>query len=97
MAGSQYPSDAQKTAHDMSGDIEQVRYDLTGPEFDAAFTEYRDEYRVVDLHGYLDGGVDRFSVVFARDRGAVGGLCTVNLTKADVDKGRVDHAAAGMR
>ncbi|TQS45287.1 serine hydrolase [Cryptosporangium phraense] len=97
MTGAQYPSDAQKAAHDLSGDVEQVRYDLNFTDFDAAFTQFKNDYRVVDLHGYLDGGVDRFSVVYAREKGPLGGIVTVGLTKEDVDKGRVDHAAAGQR
>ncbi|MFI5952359.1 serine hydrolase [Cryptosporangium sp. NPDC051539] len=97
MSGSQYPSDAQKAAHDMSGDVEQVHYDLTGADFDAAFTRFKGDYRVSDLHGYLDGGVDRLSVVFTREKGPLGGIVTVNLTKEDVDVGRVGHAADGQR
>lgn len=97
MAGSQYPSDAQKAAHDMSGGIGQVRYDLIGTDFDAALLQFKTEYRVVDVHGYLDGGVDRYSIIYERDKSTVGWTCEVNLTKADVDSKKVSYAADGMR
>lgn len=81
----------------MSGGIGQVQYDLTGTDFDAAYTQFKDEYRVVDIHGYLDGGSTKFSVIYERDKSGIGKTVDVNHSKADVDRDRVAYAAAGMR